>query len=784
MAYTEFYCIPGSSGGSNLNAGSTNSVTPTVAAVTGSYTSLTYTATSGTPFSGLSGDGSEWCSIYKDGTNTTAKAVGRITSVGGGGASVTVAAWLGGTPVGDENRCIVGGAWKGPNGAVTFPHGFIRGTFVNAAGDCTRLNLRNDAEYDMTATSNVNTAGPVVVEGFSAAGTPGDGGFAVIDCQNNNIAALNVSGAGWSFRHIEAKNSVGVTNEGIISVISGGTGAVFYRCIAHHSGRCGFDFSSVYCSLEECEAYSNTHSGFSSYGAIMTPVRCNAHDNGAIGFSFGSVTAVANHCLSFKNTGAGYFLGAAIVHASFQNCDSYRNGGTGFSSGGVANAVFTNCNASRNTGVGYTCYAGGTFLLLSSGGYGNSAFSSGNVESKNAPTYNANTDPWTAPETGDFTLADAAAVGDGRGTFLFTGIPGTYTAAANTTFTTDIGACLASGGSPATYAAVTDVRYGTDRGDGQTGTCYVPAAADVQFGVNVDATTGTLVVPAVGDVQSGVTFGAAAEFTGTFVVPAEADVRLNTTYGASAEFTGEATLSDWTETERKQIRYRFGIDGTTDVPTASQHLDVVAVGDWSATEKEQIRYRLGIDGTPDTPAATPELDIDTTGDWTDEEKQQIRYRLGIDGTPDTPTATPALGTVNANVILVGGEAIDEVGVVDCNISQIFGDAVSPTILKKFLDVLDQSTGQIDSGTLAAGAIQTNAATAAQVAAEVADALNTDATVAGVPITEALRRIGAITSGKVSQAGSDEEIFSDYANSVHTIVIAPDAAGNRLTVTYN
>lgn len=43
-----------------------------------------------------------------------------------------------------------------------------------------------------------------------------------------------------------------------------------------------------------------------------------------------------------------------------------------------------------------------------------------------------------------------------------------------------------------TYAAASNVRYGTDRGDGTPGTCYVPVAATTLRGVPVDNTTGTL----------------------------------------------------------------------------------------------------------------------------------------------------------------------------------------------------------------------------------------------------------------------------------------------------
>lgn len=67
--------------------------------------------------------------------------------------------------------------------------------------------------------------------------------------------------------------------------------------------------------------------------------------------------------------------------------------------------------------------------------------------------------------------------------------------------------------------AAGNVRSGTARyTGGPNGTAAIPAAADVQFGVAVDATTGTFAVPVVTDVRDGVFYGAAAEFEGTLVV--------------------------------------------------------------------------------------------------------------------------------------------------------------------------------------------------------------------------------------------------------------------------
>lgn len=78
----------------------------------------------------------------------------------------------------------------------------------------------------------------------------------------------------------------------------------------------------------------------------------------------------------------------------------------------------------------------------------------------------------------------------------------------------------------------------------------------------------------------------------------------------------------------------------------------------------------------------------------------------------------------------------------------------------------------------------NDLSAAEVNAELLDVVNTDSLVAGVSIAESLRRIGAITSGKLSGGNTDTETVLDYAESANSIVFTVDTDGNRTAVTYN
>ena len=64
-----------------------------------------------------------------------------------------------------------------------------------------------------------------------------------------------------------------------------------------------------------------------------------------------------------------------------------------------------------------------------------------------------------------------------------------------------------------TYTAAANVRYGTDRGDGVTGTLRVPTPSQVLSGVAVDDTSGNVTLPTAGDVRVGTQYGVSG--TGT-----------------------------------------------------------------------------------------------------------------------------------------------------------------------------------------------------------------------------------------------------------------------------
>ena len=111
---------------------------------------------------------------------------------------------------------------------------------------------------------------------------------------------------------------------------------------------------------------------------------------------------------------------------------------------------------------------------------------------------------------------------------------------------------------------------------------------------------------------------------------------------------------------------------------------------------------------------------------------------------------------------------------------VLTDLIDGGRLDLILDAVLVDTGTTLPATIAA----LNNLSTAQVNAQMLDVLNVDELVAGETIAEALRRIGAITSGVVSGAGTGTETFLDYEGSVHTVVVIVDGNGNRFSVVYN
>jgi hypothetical protein len=182
MAFTEFYCR---SGGSNMNGGglSTGAEPSTAAAYSatnGGWSSTTgvFTPTSGNP--SLSVTVGDFANVFTDGS-TTPVFIGRVTAVNSTTVTVSTTAKSGTAPTtaGTGISINVGGAWKGPNGAVGFPYGFITNALTDSSTNRPRVNFKNDQTYSITAAMTHANNGPAKFQGYTT--SAGDGGKATVD---------------------------------------------------------------------------------------------------------------------------------------------------------------------------------------------------------------------------------------------------------------------------------------------------------------------------------------------------------------------------------------------------------------------------------------------------------------------------------------------------------------------------------------------------------------------------------------------------------------------------
>lgn len=446
MAFTEFYCNAAS--GANINAGSTTgaAVVTSTNGDWGNAAANRFTASAGTPFSGVSvGD---FASVYLDGA-TTAVYIARVTAVNGGGASIDLSstAKSGTAPsTGASGRsCTVGGAWKGPNGTEAFPFGFVEAGMTNSAGDQPRVNFKNNATYSITAAMTHGNSGPVRFQGYTS--SVGDGGLAKIDggASGASYTLLNLSSGMNQLCDFECtRNGATGTTGALIAIATN----VLRRVVVHDVRGAGFFMSGSPAMLIECEAYNCNQGSAANTGAFHFPsgstaiqiVRCIAHDNTTgttDGFRFTSSAAgliCMVGCIADTNSGKGAIVTLTSgCRGLIQNCDFYNNTSDGLTldvttaTTGQAVANIENSNFVKNGGYGIQGTSSGRKLgLVSNCGFGGgaSANTSGTtatldqMEVLGSVTYT--THPWNDPANGDFRITDASAKSAGRSTFTQT----------------------------------------------------------------------------------------------------------------------------------------------------------------------------------------------------------------------------------------------------------------------------------------------------------------------------------------------------------------------------
>lgn len=430
MAYTELTCR---SGGSNLYAGTLDgsaeaSTTPLATYASGNWDGTSvFTVASGNPVT----DGVQvghFASVYANGATVTGY-VGRVTAVSSTTITVSTTAKSGTAPTsGTGTRTlVVGGAWKGPNGASGFPFGFATGAMTDAAGNLVRVNFKNDQTYGITAAMTHNVAGPIFFQGYTA--SFGDLGRAVVDG--------GTTGASYYLLTLSSTTAVVMLdfqfqNNGN----SGSTQGVFVNAVRCVLGRCvftGMYSAGVYVAggvLFECEAYGNNlgalnTGGFEGNGNAAF-VRCFAHHNvGTNGYGFGvqnGSTATFVDCVAAENV-YGFRLGdgSTTLHATVVRGTAVGNSNDGFSIRAGCSAYLDSClavtNGTGGTGYGINWTASNAYgIACGCAFYGNLSGTTTGVNANVSGAVTLTANPFVDPANGDFRLNTTAGGGaDCRG---------------------------------------------------------------------------------------------------------------------------------------------------------------------------------------------------------------------------------------------------------------------------------------------------------------------------------------------------------------------------------
>lgn len=432
-SFTEFYTDTAT--GANINAGSTTGAALLTAA-NGNWDSSTgvFICAGATDLSAVTVG--MWASVYIDAA-TTAVFVSRITAVVDATDTITVSLTIksGTAPTtsATARSITIGGVWKGPNAAESFPFGFVQSTMVNASSHPVRVNIKSGTAYSITAAMTHANTGPIRWQGYTT--TVGDMGRATIDG--------GTAGASYVLLTLSAVNNDVVD---LIFQNNGATGSAagvavsaaecqISRCVFNSVRGFGLNVSVNASPAIECESYACNQSNTSATAGmtVFQAVRCISHDNvgsNSAGFILPS-GAFVERCIADSN-GEDGFKFTGTTQLILIGCDSYNNGADGIdmTSASAQSNFIESCNLINNTGWGINSSGAGP----RNGSIFNCAFGSGTQANDSGAitaaisgineigtiTYASNLTPWVDPANGDFRINLAAAMGTGRGTFTQT----------------------------------------------------------------------------------------------------------------------------------------------------------------------------------------------------------------------------------------------------------------------------------------------------------------------------------------------------------------------------
>lgn len=212
--------------------------------------------------------------------------------------------------------------------------------------------------------------------------------------------------------------------------------------------------------------------------------------------------------------------------------------------------------------------------------------------------------------------------------------------------------------------------------------------------------------------------------------------------------------------------------------------------DWTATERQQIRYRLGIDGSESAPASnTPELGV-----------VQADVALWRGDQPVTLTSGRVEALVGAYASgqaplqpTVAGRTLDvtATGCAGIDWSNVEGQSsvvnLPTTVIGTVTTVSSLDNGAISQDTIEPGALTAekfaaNSITASALAADAVDEILDEPVEGSITFRQMLRLFAAALAGKVSGAATTTVSIRDLADTKNRVVATVTADGDRTAVT--
>jgi hypothetical protein len=383
MAFTEFYM---QTTGNDANAGSSSNNNADVTSTNGGWSTVTniFTAAAGTPFSAVVAN-TDWASIYIDGA-TIAVFVGLVTTVGGGGASVTISATLrfGTAPTTNATTrsCKINGAWASPapltngkagvgtlafsqrintkagtysalttvnwgiNGTTTFPH-WWRG-YNTTPGDLDNDTTNSLAKPLFSFAANQNftyTAAFGLMTGLSLVGningnllanTSSTGRIMRCRFENQSSGANAVAATGgnnnvFAFCWFKCPT----TANAVVTMVE----TTFIGCVAE-GGIAGYAPSTRSPRFYQCTSMNALTNGFKYSTGSIFMANCTVSNCGGDGVAITGVTAGSS----------GY-----IMSCLFRTCGGWainNSSGTNLTMTQIALNDYYNCSSGNVTGFG------------------------------------------------------------------------------------------------------------------------------------------------------------------------------------------------------------------------------------------------------------------------------------------------------------------------------------------------------------------------------------------------------------------------------------------------